>query len=204
MKKKGSYDYYLILITVAVLFVISLICIYGMFYFKLARIHQMPEVIKAGYMNRMNIIISPFLVALIMLLGICVPKRLLAMSRLNWFAVVLLAAAAVFSFFFGIRIGLLTILIASLVLQLWVLIMALAGSQLLHFEKKGYWVRVGSSLIHLGLIVFILDIFLYNMYMLHLVLFWVTTIATVLGMFFCFYSGFMVNLIKGSLKKTAV
>ena len=86
-------------------------------------------------------------------------------------------------------------------LQLWVLIMALAGSRLLHFEKKGYWVRVGSSLIHLGLIFFILDIFLYNMYKLHLILFWVTTVATVLGMLFCFYSEFMVNLVKGSLKK---
>ncbi|MEA1933915.1 MAG: hypothetical protein U9N60_05730 [Thermodesulfobacteriota bacterium] len=201
MKKKGSYDYYLILATVAVLFVISLICIYGMFYFKLARIHQMPDLIKADYMNRMNIIISPFLVALILLLGICVPKRLLAMSMLNRFAVVLIAAAVVSSFFFGLKIGLLTILIASLVLQLWVLVMALAGSRLLHFEKKGYWIRVGSSLIHLGLIFFILDIFLYNMYKLHLILFWVTTVATVLGMLFCFYSGFMVNLVKGSLKK---
>ena len=41
MKKKSSYDFYLVLATAAVLFIISVICVYGMFYFKLAQIHQM-------------------------------------------------------------------------------------------------------------------------------------------------------------------
>ena len=66
--------------------------------------------------------------------------------------------------------------------------MALFGSQHLHFEKSGYWVRVGSTLVHLGLILFVLDLLLYNHLQLHLFLFWVTTGSTVLGMLFCFYS----------------
>ena len=77
MKRKSSYDYYLILATTAVLFIISVLCIYGMFYFKLAQVQQMAPAIKIEYMSRMNTMISPFLIGLILLLGICVPNRLL-------------------------------------------------------------------------------------------------------------------------------
>ena len=46
MKFKSSYDFYLILGTALVLFAISLISIYGMFYFKFAQIHQMTPAVK--------------------------------------------------------------------------------------------------------------------------------------------------------------
>ena len=75
--------------------------------------------------------------------------------------------------------------------------MALAGSRNLHFHKKGYWVRLGSSLIHLGLIIFILDLFFYASKTLHLILFWVTTGASIVGMLFCFYAESVVNFVTG-------
>jgi uncharacterized membrane protein len=75
--------------------------------------------------------------------------------------------------------------------------MAMAGSRTLQFHKKGYWVRLGSSLIHLGLIIFILDLFFYPNKTVHLVLFWVTTGATILGMLFCFYAETAVSIITG-------
>lgn len=196
MKRKSSYDFYLILATTGVLFVISAICIYGMFYFKFAQIHQMEPAIKAAFMNKMNMVMAPFLIGLILLLGICVPKRLLPTNWLNWFAVFLIVAVVLVSVFVNVKGGLLTVLIASLLLQLIVLVMAVAGSEMLHFEKKGYWVRVGSSLMHLGLILFVLDLFFYKQQTLHLALFWITTVATVLGMLFCFYSETVVQLIR--------
>ncbi|MDW7771472.1 MAG: hypothetical protein SCH71_01140 [Desulfobulbaceae bacterium] len=187
-KQKGSLDYYLILATAAVLFVISVICIFGMFYFKFAFVHQLPAGEKLAYMNGMNAVISPFIVVLILLLGICVPKRLLPARPLNRFAAGLTITGAAVSVWQGIMAGLMVVLAASLLLQSIVLLMALAGSERLNFEKSGYWVRVGSSLIHLGLILFILDLLLYRHPVLHLFLFWVTTGACVLGMMFCFYS----------------
>lgn len=196
MKKKGSLDFYLVLATVAVLFVISSICIYGMFYFKLAQIQHLAPAEKLAYMNRMNSVIAPFVIALILLLGICVPKRLLPAVWLNRFAVVLAALAGGVSLWFGVRAGLVLVLAASLMLQLVVLALAMGGSQVLHFEKSGYWVRLGSSLIHLGMILFVLDLFFYQHHSLHLILFWVTTGAVVLGMFFCFYSQSVVQLIS--------
>jgi len=196
-KRKGSYDFYLILATTAVLFIISAISIYGMFYFKLAAVHQMADAVKLAYMERMNNIVSPFLIMLILLLSICVPKRLLPTAWLNRFAVVLLVAAAVTSLALGIKAGLVLVLTAALILQVAVLSMALTGSAVLNFEKKGYWVRVGSCLVHLGLILFILDLLLHRHQPLHLALFWVTTGATVIGMLCCFYADTVAGLIRG-------
>jgi hypothetical protein len=197
MKRKSSYDFYLIIATTVVLFAISLISIYGMFYFKFAQIHQMAPELKMAYMNRMNEIVAPFIICLILLLGVCIPKRLLSKGWLNFITVILVASVGMTGFFYGVKAGLFFMLTASLVLQIAVLFMVLAGNRRLHFHKKGYWVRLGSSLIHLGLILFILDLFLYKQKTLHLLLFWVTTGATILGMIFCFYAESVVHFVTG-------
>jgi len=203
MKRKNSYDFYLILATALVLFAISLISIYGMFYFKFAQIHQMDPAVKMSYMDGMNSFVAPFIILLILLLGICVPKRLLPTVWLNWVTLLLGICAVLTGFIAGGRASLFLILGASLVLQLMVLILALGGSKNLHFHKKGYWVRLGSSLIHLGLILLVLDLLLYERKTLHLFLFWITTGASVTGMLFCFYAESVVGLIRGESQSSA-
>jgi len=204
MKWKSSYDFYLILATTAVLFVISVICIYGMFYFKMAQIQQMEPAVKAVFMEGMNRTVAPFVILLILLLGICVPKRLLPTAWLNRFAVLLVVVVSGIALLWGIKTGLLAVLIAALALQTVVLCLALAGSRNLHFEKKGYWVRLGSSLIHLGLILFVLDLFFYKHQGLHLMLFWITTLSTTLGMIFCFYADTVARLITGKQRENGL
>lgn len=197
VKAKKSLDYSLILATVGVLFALSVLCVYGMFAFKFAAVHQMAPAAKLAFLARMNTVVSPFIIALILLLGVCVPKRLLPTRALGWFAGVLALAGAGVSVWLGIRAGLLLVLSASLLLQLLVLVLAVAGSERLHFTRSGYWLRVGSSLIHLGLILFVLDLLLYRNPALHLFLFWVTTAATVLGMLFSFYAPGLVRFFSG-------
>jgi len=197
MKLKSSYDFYLILATTIVLFAICLISIYGMFYFKFAQIHQMDPAIKILYMDRMNTVISPFVICLILLLGICVPKRLLPTVWLNRVTVLLVICALLTAFTAGVKASLFLILGSSLVLQMIVMVMVLGGSKNLNFHKKGYWVRLGSSLIHMGLILFVLDLFLYEQKTLHLFLFWLTTGSSVAGMLFCFYAESVAGLITG-------
>jgi len=197
MAKKGSYDFQLILATTVVLAVISLLCVGAMFEFKAAAIHTLPPEAKVAWQERMNSLVAPFLIALLVLLGICVPKRLLPTVWLNRFAALLLVAAAVTGYRYGVTNGLLVILCVSLGLQLAVLILALLGSQRLHFTAKGYWGRVGSSLVHLGLVLFVLDLFFYRLPGLHLLLFWVTTVATTGGMICCFYAEGIARLLGG-------
>ena len=197
MKLKSSYDFYLVLATVLVLFAISLISIYGMFYFKFAQMQQMAPAVKQSYMESMNAVVAPFVICLILLLSICVPKRLLPTAWLNRAAALLLFCGLVTGIVAGIKASLILILAAALILQLIVLLLALMGSSSLHFHRKGYWVRLGSSLIHLGLILFVLDLLLYEKKSLHLVLFWITTGASVAGMIFCFYAERVVGLVTG-------
>jgi len=196
MPKRPSYDFALILATVAVLTVISGICVYGMFYFKFAQLQEMAAPVKAAYMERMNQIVSPFIIALIVLLAICVPKRLLPTVWLHRVVLLLLLVIGLVTWGFGVVLALQVALCLTLVLQTAVLGLALAGNQHLNFEKKGYWVRVGSSFMHLGLILFILDLFFYRQQTLHLVLFWVTTVATVLGMIGCFYAPALAKMVN--------
>jgi len=200
MRGKGHYDYYLILATSVVLFFISVICIYGMFYFKVAQINQLPVAEKILYMDKMNEVMAPFLIGLILLLGICVPKRVLPTAWLNWFTIGLLLVALVVGVMWDVKISLACVLIVSLLLQIVVLVMAVWGSQELIFEKKGYWVRVGSSLLHLGLILFVLDLLFYRYRSLHLLLFWITTAASLIGMVFCFYAEALSAMVKGRVQ----
>ncbi len=186
--RRASYDFWLILATVLVLFALSGICIGAMFAFKWAGVDQMAPGMKAAYMEGMNRIVAPFVVLLVVLLGICIPKRLLPVRWLNRFAVVLLLVAAGTAAWQGVRLGLFVVVAVSLLLQLVVLGMALAGSRRLYFVHAGYWLRVGSSLLHLGLVLFLLDLFLFRLPAVHLALFWCTTAATVAGMVCCFWS----------------
>lgn len=197
--RTSPFDYWLILATIGVLFVVSVICVGAMFYFKLASVQQLPSPEKVAYMRTMNQVTAPFVIALILLLGICVPKRLLPAARLVPFAIGLGIATAAVSAWQGITAGLATVLAASLVLQIVVLGMAVAGSRRLYFEKSGYWMRVGSSLVHLGLILFVLDLLLYRHLHLHVFLFWVTTGTSVLGMLSCFYARTVAGMFRRRL-----
>ena len=197
MAKKNSYDFYLILATTVVLAAISLICVAAMFQFKAAAIHTLPPEAKVAWQEGMNRLVAPFLIALLVLLGICVPKRLLPTVWLNRFAALLLVAATLTGWWFGVKTGLLVILCVSLGLQLAVLLLAGLGSERLNFTKKGYWGRVGSSLVHLGLVLFVLDLFFYRLPGLHLLLFWVTTAATTSGMICCFYAEGIARRLNG-------
>jgi len=203
MANKNSYDFYLILATTVVLAAISMICVGAMFQFKAAAIHTLPPEAKEVWQEQMNTLVAPFLIALLVLLGICVPKRLLPTVWLNRFAILLLVTAGGVGWWFGIKLGLLVILCVALGLQLAVLILALLGSVRVNFTTKSYWGRVGSSLIHLGLVLFVLDLFFYRLPALHLLLFWVTTAATTSGMICCFYAEGIARRMSGGLRLKA-
>ncbi len=194
--RRASYDFWLILATVVVLFAISAISIGAMFAFKWAAVDQMAPAMKAAYMERMNRIVAPFVVVLVVLLGICIPKRLLPVRWLNRFAAFLLVLAAIATAWQGVRLGLFVVVAISFVLQLVVLVMALAGSRRLYFIHAGYWLRVGSSLLHLGLVLFLLDLFLFRLPTVHLALFWCTTLTTVTGMICCFWSSAVAGAVR--------
>ena len=187
-KKRINYDYILIIATAVTLFLIALITVYGMYYFKAQGIGETNlATAKIMYYKRMNSLISPFLSILLLILSICVPKRLFSFRLLMISAGIMLVLMVVLSIIYNNVTALTVILFISLALQLVVFILVLFGMKL-HFEKEGYWTRVGSSLVHLGFILFVLDINFLNDLSIHLAIFWSSTISISLGCILTFYT----------------
>ncbi len=193
--RRLNYDFILILITVGIMFLISILCIGGMFYFKWANLQSVTPAVKVAFEGDMNSLLAPLLVALFLTLGLCIPKRLLPTNWLQGFMAVLGIVAIGLYIVWGWREAVLWVLIISALLQVVVFFLVLIGRPL-NFHYRGYWRRLGSSLIHLGLVIFCLDLFLLHHQALHIRIFWVSAICLFLGMIMAFYAKDIVLLLK--------
>jgi hypothetical protein len=185
--RRFNYDFILVLITVVIMFLISILCIGGMFYFKLAELQNVIPAIKITFQEQMNSLLAPFLVALLLTLGLCIPKRLFPPRWLYAFIILLGLTGLGSALVWGWREALLWMLVISAVLQAMVLILVVSGRRL-KFLCEGYWNRLGSSLVHMGLVLFCLDFFLLDRWNLHLVIFWISAICIFIGMIVTFYA----------------
>jgi len=175
-----------------------------MFYFKWAELQNVTPAIKMAFQEQMNSLLAPFLVALLLTLGLCIPKRLFPPRRLYAFIILLGLTGLGSALVWGWREALLWMLVISAVLQAMVLILVVSGRRL-KFLCEGYWNRLGSSLVHLGLVLFCLDFFLLGRWDMHLVIFWVSAICIFIGMIVTFYAAGMMEWLrrhKGSRRLT--
>ena len=195
--RRYTYDYILILITVGILFLISLLCIGGMFYFKWAELQTVAPAIKTVFQAQMNSLLTPLLLGLLLVLGLCIPRRLFPSRWLYAFMIMLGLTALSSALIWGWREALLVMLTVSAGLQAVVFFLVAIGWRL-NFHCEGYWNRLGSSLVHLGLVLFCLDFFLLSYRDLHLGIFWVSAICLFIGMIFVFYAE---GIAKGMTKK---
>jgi hypothetical protein len=108
-----------------------------------------------GYVEAMNAIALPQVVALVAVMGLCVPKRLFERRRLAIASGLLLAGGLAAwaiggdgQLALGIYLGL------AALIQLAVVVLTIAGAGSLRFVREGRLVRVGSGLLHMGLLVF--------------------------------------------------
>ncbi|OPL12161.1 MAG: hypothetical protein AVO38_03790 [delta proteobacterium ML8_D] len=197
--KRYNSDFILILVTVVIMFLISMLCIGGMFYFKWAELQNVVPAIKIAYQEQMNSLLAPFLLALLLTLGLCIPRRLFPHGRLYAFIILLGLTGLGAALAWGWREALLWILIISAVLQAVVLILAASGRRL-KFLCEGYWNRLGSSSVHLGLVLFCMDFFLLDRWNVHLVIFWISAVCIFIGMIITFYAEDMMDKLRSRKK----
>jgi hypothetical protein len=167
-----------------------------MFYFKWAELQNVVPAIKIAYQEQMNGLLAPFLLALLLTLGLCIPRRLFPQHRLYAFIILLGLTGLGAALVWGWREALLWMLIISAALQTVVLILAASGRQL-KFLCEGYWNRVGSSSVHLGLVLFCLDFFLLDRWNVHLVIFWISAVCIFIGTVITFYAEDMMDKLRG-------
>ncbi len=197
MRHLKNYDYYLMILTVLIFFAIGLVCLYGITYYDyLAVTSGWQQTIRyAQYINDMNSYLYPFLVLLLVSLGLCIPKRLLEQNTLIKFWLPALCITLILTFLSGIETGLGFILAVMAGFQGIVLIFTIRKSKAIRFEKEGYVVRLGSVLLHLGIVILILNFVIFRENPFHITIFWLGTVSVTVGNIFSFYPEKMTSIL---------
>jgi len=183
------YDYYLIIITTLILFGIGAVSLYGITYYNyLAVDGQWTKTAQySQFIDEMNSYIYPFLVLLLISLGLCIPKRLFEQDMMIKSSALILGITVILTISSGLETGLGFILVVMTAVQAIVLILTIKKSRNIRFEKEGYVVRLGSSLLHLGIVIVIFDFVNLQNNPYHLVIFWFGVILITSGNIFSFY-----------------
>jgi NADH:ubiquinone oxidoreductase subunit 6 (subunit J) len=184
-----NYDYYLIILTTLILFAIGLVSVYGITYYNYLSVDpQWTQTARYGkYIDEMNSYIYPFLLLLLISLGLCIPKRLFEQDILVKFGAAVLGVTVMLMFLKGIETGLGFILAVMIAVQAVVLILTFKKSQAIRFEKEGYVIRLGSSLLHLGVVILVFNFVSLRNNPFHILIFWIGTLLVVAGNIFSFY-----------------
>ncbi|MCZ7401396.1 MAG: hypothetical protein O8C61_04170 [Candidatus Methanoperedens sp.] len=187
--KPRNYDYYLIIITTLILFGIGAVSLYGITYYNyLAVDAQWTQTAQySQYIDEMNLYIYPFLVLLLISLGLCIPKRLFEQETMIKSSALVLGITIILTIFSGLETGLGFILVAMTAVQAIVLILTIKKSRTIRFEKEGYIVRLGSSLLHLGVVILIFNFVNFQDSPYHLLIFWSGMVLITSGNIFSFY-----------------
>ncbi len=112
-----------------------------------------------GFVTAMNAVAAPLAVALVLVMGLCVPKRLFERRVLVWVSVVGVAAgvgAGVLAR--SVQAGLTVYLGLAALLQGAVVVLTVAGAGGLAYMSEGRIAKAGSGLLHLGFILFALTV----------------------------------------------
>lgn len=185
-----NYDYYLIIVTSIALMMIGFVCVFGVWYsYDLYSTNsnwqstiQFPE-----YISMMNMYVYPFVLVLLLSLGLCIPKRIVPRVALIKATFIILLLTLVASVVGGIELGITFILLMSIAVQAVVLALTILKSGALTFEREGYLIQIGSSLLHLGTVLFIFDFASMRDSVYHIPVFWVVTVLMGIGTLISFY-----------------
>ncbi len=184
-----KYDYYLVIATTFILFAIGLVCVYGITYYNYLAVNQQwtRTIQYSQYINDMNSYLFPFLVLLLISLGLCIPKRLFEQDILVKFSALLMGITLILTFLYGIETGLGFILAVMIGVQGHVLMLTFRKSKAIRYEKEGDAGRIGSSLLHLGLVILIFNFVSLRDNPFHISIFWSGMILITAGNIFSFY-----------------
>lgn len=189
---RRSWDYALTVITVVLLGGVGLQSFLGTLYVWWAQ-RSTPDWDQGpGYQSfiaAMNSIAAPQIVLLVIVMGLCVPKRLF--SRVGLMAVsagMLVAGLAVGALTRSMATGLAVYLALAGLIQVAVVVMTVAGIRGPSYMTEGRLTKTGSGLLHLGFIVFAFVVVALQNSTFMLPVFWVATVFTVLGTLLSFYA----------------
>ncbi|MDZ4179574.1 MAG: hypothetical protein U1E29_10135 [Coriobacteriia bacterium] len=197
---KRSWDFGLTVATVALLGGLGLQSFLGTAYAWWAQ-NTIPNWMQfgyGGYVSTMNTIAAPQILMLVVVMGLCVPKRLFSRTWLVAVsALMVLVGLAVWAFTSSLAEGLTVYLGLSALIQVAVVAMTVAGARAPSYLTEGRLTKTGSGLLHLGFIVFAIVVVALQRSTWMLPVFWVATVLTLSGTVLSFYADrFAVRRVK--------
>ena len=194
------YDFWLVMITIALLAGMGLLAFGGTLYTWRAEVVTPGWSGGAGYAaytRVMDRLAAPFVAALVVVLGLCIPRRLFdrqALWAVSAAMVIVGLGVAVVS---GARVGAAAFLILAGTLQTAALVLTLARSVRVNYLSENLVYQVGSALLHLGFVVLVYDWAVLPDDPLHLPIFWAGTVLLMAGSALCFYREGITRAIGG-------
>ena len=194
--ERGGWDFTLMMVTLVLLAALGVQSIAGTGYAWWAErtVEGWEQTGYGAYVAVMNLIAAPLVVGLVVVIGLCVPKRLL--SRRALLAVsagMLLAGAAVWAVAGSLTAGLTVYLVVASLLQLAVVVLTLVGARGLRYLTEGRLVKAGSGLLHMGFLLFALVVVALQDSPWMLPVFYMTAALIMGGMVLSFYAGSFVR-----------
>ncbi|MCL4078312.1 hypothetical protein MX659_01655 [Coriobacteriia bacterium Es71-Z0120] len=160
-RQRVSWDFALTVATVALLGALGVQSLVGTLYAWWAYRTQ-PGWEASGYpvfVSAMNAVAAPLAIALVVVMGLCVPKRLFTRSALIAVSLGGLGlGAAAWALTGSLRTGLAAYLAVSALLQVAVVLLTVTGAGGLRYLTESGTAKAGSGLLHLGFIVFALTV----------------------------------------------
>lgn len=144
----------------------------------------------ASYVEAMNAVAAPLLVALFVVMGLCVPKRLFSRRVLAGVSAAMVALGlASWAVTGTAATGLSTYLAGAAAIQVAVVMMTVAGVPSLAYLTEGRVTKAGSGLLHLGFIVFAYVVVALQHSAAMLAVFWIAAALCLGGTALSFYAG---------------
>jgi|Deesub1362A_J573_1020465.scaffolds.fasta_scaffold02496_11 hypothetical protein len=188
---RKKWDFWLVIITVILLFSLAFISLVGTFYSWVKSVSK-PEWTKGfeyvSYLKKMNLAAAPFALGILAVLGLCIPKRL---AKVFYLVLLTLASVGVFfaaSLLLSWKSGLIIFILLLSAIQIVYIFLYFSARGIFLFEKKGFCNQLGSLLLHLGFTLLILELILGEVLLKFISLFWATFFIILLGLVFTFFS----------------
>jgi hypothetical protein len=189
--RRRGWDFSLTVITVLLLSSLGLQSFVGTLYVWWAQT-SIPAWEQTGYESYvalMNLIAAPQLIALIVVMGLCVPKRLFSRRALVAVSVAMVAAGLVAGLVSGsLATGVTIYLGLAAFIQLAVVLLTAAGAAGPSYLTEGRLTKLGSGLLHLGFIVFGIVVAALQRSAFMLPVFWTATVLMTAGTALSFYA----------------
>ncbi len=188
---KRNWDYGLTVATVALLGGIGVQSFVGTIYVWWAQrtTENWERLGYAGFVNTMNAIAAPQIVLLVVVMGLCVPKRLFSRRVLAAVSGAMLVVGLVaWLLTDSTVVGLTAYLSLAGLIQAAVVMLTVAGVRGPSYLTEGRLTKTGSGLLHLGFIVFAVVVVALQRSTFMLPVFWAATVLMVGGTALSFYA----------------